>query len=199
MAQSPEELRRDIAGTREDLSRDVDMLNEKIAPSNVMHRQVDKAKGSVVGLKDKVMGSMPSTSSMRDSAGSATSSVSDTMSSGAQTARARTAGNPLAAGAVAFAAGWLVSSLIPASSAEEQLAQQAQDKVGEPLKEEAKQAGMQLKDSLQGPAQEAVENVKASATSAAQTVSDEGKSAAADMKDEGQSSVENVRSSSSGS
>lgn len=213
MAQSPEELRRDIAGTREDLGRDVDMLNEKIAPRNVMNRQVDKAKGGIMGLKDKVMGSTPSPSSVRDSAGSATSSigdaassagsaVGDTMSSGVQTARSRTEGNPLAAGMIAFAAGWLVSSLIPASRAEEQLAQQAQDKaadLAEPLKEEAKQAGMQLKEGLQGPAQEAAETVKASATSAAQTVADEGRSAAEDMKDEGQTSVENVRSSSSGS
>lgn len=199
MAQSPEELRRDIAGTREDLSRDVDLLNEKIAPRNVMHRQVDKAKGGIVGLKDKVMGATPSTSSIGDAASSAGSTVGDTVSGGVETARSRTAGNPLAAGMIAFAAGWLVASLIPASRAEEQAAQQVKDKaadLAEPLKEEAKQAGMQLKEGLQGPAQEAVETVKASATSAAQTVADEGRSAAEDMKDEGQASVENVRSSS---
>ena len=65
-------------------------------------------------------------SSVSDAASSAASTVSDAASSAAaavqdapQVARRQAQGNPLAAGLIAFGAGWLVSSLAPASRAEQ--------------------------------------------------------------------------------
>src|SRR3954468_20646627 len=53
----PDALRAEIEQTRANLSRDVNALGEAVAPSNIAKRQVDKAKGAAVGIKDKVMGS----------------------------------------------------------------------------------------------------------------------------------------------
>ena len=78
MAQSPEELKRDIEQTRRELSYDVDALNEKVSPSRIVSRRVDKTRGAVAGLKDRVMGTASHhTSVLSDKAGSATSSIGD--------------------------------------------------------------------------------------------------------------------------
>jgi hypothetical protein len=81
----------------------------------------------MVNLRERVMGTASDTTSstghgisstvsgVGDAASSAASSVVETASSTGAAARRRTAGNPLAAGLIAFGAGWLVSSLLPAS------------------------------------------------------------------------------------
>ena len=102
-----------------------------------------------------------------------------------QAARRQTQGNPLAAGLIAFGTGWLISSLLPASRQEQQLAEQARDKateLGQPLAEKAKQAATEVRDNLQEPARQAVESVKSTATDAGQTVADEGRAAAQDAQ-----------------
>jgi gas vesicle protein len=113
----------------------------------------------------------------------------------------QTQGNPLAAGLIAFGVGWLVSSLLPASQKEQQLAQQAETALREnkdallaPAKEVAQEMGEQLKPA----AQDAVESVKSTAQDAAQTVKDEGQSAVEDVKGQAQDSKETVQSHSSG-
>jgi len=131
-------------------------------------------------------------SSVSDAASGAVSTVSDAASSAAaavqeapQVARRQAQGNPLAAGLIAFGAGWLVSSLLPASRREQQLAEQARDKatdLGQPLAEAAKQAATEVKDNLQEPARQAVESVKSTATEAGQTVAQQGRSAAQDVQ-----------------
>ena len=131
-------------------------------------------------------------SSVSDAASGAASTMSDAASSVAtavqeapQVARRQAQGNPLAAGLIAFGAGWLVSSLLPASRREQQLAEQARDKateLGQPLAEAAKQAATEVKDNLQEPARQAVESVKSTATEAGQTVAQEGRSAAQDVQ-----------------
>jgi Protein of unknown function (DUF3618) len=127
-----------------------------------------------------------------DAASSATSTISDTASSAAaavqdapQAVRRKTQGNPLAAGLIAFGAGWLISSLLPASRQEQRVAQQATEKgadLGRPVAEAAKQAAMEVKDNLQEPAQQAVESVTSTASDAGRTVAEEGRAAADDAQ-----------------
>ncbi len=96
---------------------------------------------------------------MSDAASSAATAIQDAP----QAARRQTQGNPLAAGLIAFGAGWLVSSLLPASRQEQQLAEQARNKaseLGQPLAEAAKQAATEVKDNLQEPARQAVDSVQ---------------------------------------
>jgi Protein of unknown function (DUF3618) len=203
MAQSPEELKRDIEQTRRELTYDVDALNEKVSPGRIVGRRVDKTRDTVSHLKERVMGSATSgTSTLADQASSATSSVSaaassvgDAVGSAPGTAKQHIQGNPLAAGLLAFAVGWLVSSILPASKAEQQAAQTFQDKASDlaaPVKEQAKQVAQDMKNQLQEPAQQAVQAVKDSATQAADTVKSEGQSAAESVRSEAQSSAQNV-------
>ena len=217
----PEAIRRQIEQTQRELSYDVDALNEKVNPARVVDRRMTAAKGRVARVKEKVMGSAHDTSartqgvasnaagSVQGAASSAADSVQNAASSAVETVQQtpdmvvrQTQGNPLAAGLIAFGVGWLVSSLLPASEKEKQLAQQAESAVKEhkdALLEPAKQAAAQMGEELKPAAQQAVDEVKSTAQDAAQTVKDEGQSAAQDVKGQAQESKEKVQSSSSSS
>jgi hypothetical protein len=212
----PDVIRRQIEDTRRELSYDVDALNEKVNPARVVDRRVTAAKGHVTNLKEKVMGSAhDTTSSAQGMASNAAGSVQDAASSAADSVQnaASTAvgavqqapdtvirqaqGNPLAAGLIAFGVGWLVSSLLPASQKEKQLAQQAETAVQEHkdvLLEPARQAAQEIGDQLKPAAQEAMESVKSTAQDAASTVAEEGKSAAQDVQGQAQQSKDTVQS-----
>jgi hypothetical protein len=197
VGQESEELRREIEETRRELGTDVDALTEKVSPKRVVGRRVDKAKDTVGGLKEKVMGTTPEAGSSAGSglsaagstvgekagsaiggiqaaAGSAASTVADTASSTAQKTRRSTQGNPLAAGVVAFGLGWLVSSLLPATEKERQAATKVKEQAQPALQPVAQKAGealSEVKDNLREPAQQAAQSVKETATDAADTVS----------------------------
>jgi len=215
----PDVIRRQIEDTRRELSYDVDALNEKVNPTRVVDRRVSAAKGRFSGMKDKVMGSAQDTrssargnasdaaGSVQDAASSAAGTVSDAASSAAHavqqapdTITRQAQGNPLAAGLIAFGVGWLVSSMLPASEKETQLASQAESAVREhkdTLLEPAKQAAQEMGDQLKPAAQQAVEEVRSTAQDAVGTVKDEGQSAAQDVQGQAQQSKQTVQSQSS--
>jgi hypothetical protein len=217
----PDVIRRQIEDTRRELSYDVDALNEKVNPARVVDRRVTAAKGRFTNMKERVMGSAHDTTyraqgAASNAAGSvqgAASSAADSVQNAASTAAGaaqqapdtivrQTQGNPLAAGLIAFGVGWLVSSLMPASEKERQLAQQAESAVKEhkdALLEPAKQAAQEIGDQLKPAAQQAVESVKTTAQDAATTVTEEGKAAAADVQGQAQQSKETVQSQTTGS
>jgi gas vesicle protein len=207
MAEDPEELKRSIEQSRRKVGQDVDALTEKVSPSRVVGRRVERARGGVHRLKEHVMGTTESVGgSVSDTAGSAASSVhdatsrvSDAVGSAPAMARSRTRGTPLAAGLIAFAAGWIVAAGIPASTQERELAQEAKDKAAGPVKEHAAQVAQELKDDLREPAQEAVASVKQTASQAVSDVADDGRSAAQQVADEAHSSADNVRQAGSSS
>jgi len=183
MAEDPEELKRNIEQSRRKVGRDVDVLTEKVSPSAVVGRRVERARGGVHRLKEHVMGVADSVSG----------SVTDTVGSAPGMARAKTHGTPLAAGLVAFAAGWMVSAALPASTQERELAQETKDKVAGPVKEQATQLAQELKDDLQEPAQQAVASVKQTASQAAAEVADDSRSAAQQVADGAKESADKVR------
>jgi hypothetical protein len=188
MGEDTEGLKRDIEDTRGELSRDVDALAEKVSPSRIVDRSLERTKGRLSNIKDRVMGSTEdAASSLRGGVSSAGSSVSDTATDAAETVKQKTQGNPLAAGLIAFGAGWLLSSLIPASEKEAELAGKAVDVAkerGKPLAEEAAGVGAQIGQDLKDRAQQAAESVKSTAAEAASTVKDEGRSSAETVKEE---------------
>jgi hypothetical protein len=212
----PDVIRRQIEETRRELSYDVDALNEKVNPARVMDRRVSAAKGRITSLKEKVMGTAQDTSyhaqgmasnaagSVQNAASSAVGTVQDAASSAAGAVQQapdaivrQTQGNPLAAGLIAFGVGWLVSSLMPATEKEKQLAQQAESAVREhkdALLEPAKQAAQEIGEQLKPAAQDAVESVKATAQDAAATVKAEGQSAVEDVQGQAQQSKSKVQS-----
>jgi hypothetical protein len=200
----PEVIRRQIEETRSNLSYDVDALNEKVNPTRVVDRRVGRAKSTVTGLKDRVFGAAHetgqrasgTTSNLSGSVQGAASTASENVSNAASTAvgavqsapqtiQRQAQGNPLAAGLIAFGVGWLVSSLMPTSEKEKQLAAQAESAVKEhsqPLVDQAKNVAQEIGDNLKPAAQDAVESVKATAQEGVQTVKAEGQSAAQDVQ-----------------
>lgn len=204
----PDVIRQQIEATRANLSYDVDALNEKVNPARVVDRRVARTKGAVDNLRTRVMGSAQSGgTSVSDAASSATDSVRDAAHGAAdavgQTPDAvvsRTQGNPMAAGLIAFGVGWLVSSLLPTTEKEKELAGQAETLVkdhSQPLLDTAKQAAQEAGEALRPAAEQAVESVKETAQEAVATVKEEGQSAAGDVQGQAQQSRQNVQDASS--
>jgi hypothetical protein len=211
----PDVIRRQIEDTRANLSYDVDALNEKVNPTRVVDRRVGKAKSTVTGLKDKVFGSAQEhghqaggtaqqvAGSVQGAASNAAGTVQDAAStavgavqSAPQTIQRQAQGNPLAAGLIAFGVGWLVSSLLPTSEKEKQLAAQAESAVKEhsqPLVDQAKHAAQEIGDNLKPMAQDAVESVKSTAQEGVEAVKSEGQSAAQDVQGQAQESRQTVQ------
>ena len=193
----PEAIRRDIEQTRQSLSQDVDVLNEKVNPRYAVQRRKEAARSSLSRARDKVMGSVPSMGSGNSGAGGNGSggtvqAMGDRVSSAPDMARSQAQGNPLAAGLIAFGAGWLASSLLPATQPEQQAARAVQERasdLAQPAKEMAKDAAAQL----QGSAQQAAESVRSTAQDAVQEVKGEAQSATSDVQEQAQSSAQSVR------
>lgn len=181
---NPQDLQHEIERTRANLSEDVDRLTEKVSPPRMIGRRVDRVKSGAVGLRERVMGSADDGSGLRgagDSLSSTADSAKDAIGSAPSAVRSRTQGNPLAVGLVAFGVGMVLSSLLPATDAEQRLAASAEDKAKN-LAEPVKQAGQQLAEDLKPAAQDAVEQVKSTAQDAAQRTTEHAKSAADDVK-----------------
>lgn len=168
MSENPDEIRSEIEETRRRLGTNVDAVADKVTPSHVVRRQTEKVKDAVFGVKENVMGAA-------DDAGAAVGNVPDRITT-------KTQGNPLAAGLMAFGAGLLVASLIPASEKEREAAVALKD-AAEPLTTELADVAKDVAQDLQQPAQEALENVKAAATDAAGHVKDESQNAVSDIRE----------------
>jgi gas vesicle protein len=200
MSENPDAIRADIEATRARLGTNVDAVADKVTPSNIVHRQTGKVRDAVFGVKEKVMGSAEhtthnatgslhhaahsTTSGMHqatDAAGNALHDAGEKIADAPHQVAAKTQGNPLAAGLIAFGAGLLISSLIPPSEKEREAAD-ALKTAAEPVTTQLTEAAKDMAQGWKEPAQEAMENVKATATDAAQHVKDEGQTAAQDVK-----------------
>jgi len=198
----PERIRREIEGTQRTLSTDVNALTEKVTPGRIVERRIGRMRSVLGNARDRVMGTAADhASTAGDKVGSVASTAQDKVSSAAdavseapESIKRGTQGNPLAAGLIAFGAGWLVSSLLPASEPERRLAGQATDLAREHVAPVAQHAAEELKENLREPVQQAAESVKAKAADAASTVKDEAQSATGDVTDRAQEARENVRS-----
>lgn len=196
MSENPDAIRADIEETRRRLGSNVDAVADKVTPSHIVQRQTDKVKDAVSGVKDKVMGAADSmTDKVQAGTGSATDGVSragSAVGDAPQKLTAKAQGNPIAAGLIAFGAGLLAASLIPASD-KERIAADNIKTAAEPLTTQMTDTAKDMAQGLKEPAQEAVENVKATATEAAQNVKQEGQGAADDVKGRAAGAQDNVR------
>lgn len=218
MSENPDVIRADIEATRARLGTNVDAVADKVTPSNIVHRQTDKVRDAVTGVKEKIMGAADTattkvhdttttgaghTNNALHTAGDSLHDTKDTVSAKLTNAgqavshtpdqvKAKTQGNPLAAGLIAFGAGLLVSSLIPPSQKEREAADQLKT-AAQPLAQELTDAAKNMAQDLKEPAQDAMENIKATATDAAQNVKAEGQMAATDVKDRATNAKDNVQ------
>lgn len=198
----PEEIRRDIERTRAHLSQDVNALADEAKPGNVVRRQVEGVKEGAQSLKERVFGSpdddpyghgYSSGPSAMDRAQQLGEDARQTVQQAPRQLKQRTRGNPLAAGLIAFGAGALIGSLIPATRREQQLATDLKDRA-QPAVDAVQSAAREAAEQLKPEAQQAMANVKESATQSAQFVADEGKYHAQDVRDHAASSADDVRS-----
>lgn len=188
MGQSTEELNVEIEQTRRRMAGDLDTLQDKVSPSSIIDRRKRAARERVGSVRDKVMGSAHSAaSSTTGAAGSVKESVAGTGSDVASAAQDRFEGAPLAAGLVAFGAGVVLASLLPATRAEAEAAHRVVETAkeqGSPLVDQAKSAAQDVVANVQENAAQAAQQVKESAQDSAQTVADEGRSSAETVKDQ---------------
>ncbi|WP_454697439.1 DUF3618 domain-containing protein [Arthrobacter humicola] len=196
MSENPDAIRADIEATRARLGTNVDAVADKVTPSNIVHRQTDKVKDAVFGVKEKVMGAADHTTDRMHSGtsggGAHLSDAGAAIGDAPRQVRTKTQGNPLAAGLIAFGAGMLFSSLIPASEKEREAAEALKVKA-EPLTTELAEAAKDVAEGLKAPAQEAMENVKATAADATDHVKAEGQGAVDDVKYRAADAKDNVQ------
>ena len=196
MTSDPDQIRGNIEHTQKNLSADVDALAEKVTPSRIVERRVGQTRSAMTSVKDRIMGSAAETTSTvsgtassaavsaKDTLTAKASSAADVASSAPEQARQRTRGNPLAAGLVAFGAGWLLSSVLPATEPEQEAAAQVKDlamEKGRPIAQELGQAGQEAAQGLRESAQHRAKSVKETAADAASTVAGEAQSQASDV------------------
>lgn len=116
------------------------------------------------------------------------SAAGDKVSGARDKIQEQASGNPLAVGLIAVGVGWLLGSLLPATSTEEQAAAKVKEIATPAITGAAKEAGAHLQDS----AQQAAESVKATAADAAATVKDETASSVQDVHDQAQTARDTV-------
>jgi hypothetical protein len=221
MGQSAEELRREIEHSRGQLTSTVDAIGDRVSPGRVVERRVNRAKGGLQSVRERVMG--PSTaaagtvsgtvsgtasgvsdlaSSVSDAAGSAAGSAADALATAGDQLRSapqavkqvtaeRTQGAPLIAGLLAFGAGALVASLVKGSETEGRVAQAALG-AAQPIKDAAAEAGQELASSLKDQGQQAVQQVKETATQAAGEVKETAQQSAQQTAETGRDAAQQV-------
>ena len=200
----PRMVERRVRHTRAAMTnmKDRIMGNTTHGTSDVYQTRGSASPGAGEAISSRASAARDTAASAASSAASAASSAASTASSAADAARSapdmvrrRTEGNPLAAGLIAFGAGWLLASLIPASEPEQQAASQVKDfatEQGRPVAQQLGEAGQQAAQQLRESAQERVEYVKDTATDAVSTVASEAHSAASDVKGQAQEATSRV-------
>jgi hypothetical protein len=189
--QSPERIQADIERTREELRDDVEALQEKLSPSAAAKRGVNRVQESVQQVRETLMGSAEE-GQVKAQAG--VNRAAETLQEGVERTKGtvaeaghrakRTArGNPMAVGLAAFAVGWLVSSLLPASTRERETARSIKESevtgnVAAPLVESARSVAQSAGEQ----AKEAAVEVGQKAKEAAATVAESAKGAAEETK-----------------
>ncbi len=204
MGKTAEELRTEIVQQRIDLTRDFEMIGDKVSPSRIVERRTEAAKGRVRRMRDAVMGTADDAGSaaadrmgsVRESAGDMAGNVSGMVSEAPQRIEEGTQGNPLAAGMVAFGLGLLAATVLPSSRKERQLARQLQPQLeqaaqtaaeaGKDVAEELKPAVQEAGSQLGEVAKQAASEVQQTAQERAGSVTDTAKQAGQDVKEQAQ-------------
>lgn len=171
MGQSAEELRREIADTRAELSGTFDAIGDRVSPSRMIQRRRNKVSRGMHSMRERVMGTAHDThASLADSKDSALQSVSDVP----DMVRSRTEGAPMVAGALAFGVGFMVAAALPPSQGEKQVSVKLLEKA-EPLKAQLSEAAHEAADHLKEPARQAADQIKDAVSEGTHQVSDTAK------------------------
>lgn len=198
--QTPEEIRAEIERTRTRLGADVEAVAEKVNPESAVQRQKDKARYKFQDLREQVMGASESAHNVADDlryeAADRATQAKYALNQAPDVAKAKTRGNPFAAGLIALGAGWLIGSMLPSTQREQQFtadaAQQIQPRVQQAT-QSLKSNAQDLAEGLKEPAQQAFESVKQTAQDAAQDVKARGQYEGENLKDSAAQSAQAVK------
>jgi hypothetical protein len=166
---TPDQIEIDIERTREDLRQNVDALKDKLSPTHAAKRSAARLGESVSQARDTLMGTAEdSVAKTQESL----TGVSDKISTGAR-------GNPVAVGLGAFALGWLVSSLIPATKTEKDAAGNLRDSdmaasMVQPLADTARTMAENAGDNAKEAAQEVGREAQTAATTVTENIAPNG-------------------------
>lgn len=200
MAQDTDELRARIDEQRMEITETVEQIENRIMPGRIMARRRDRMRRTLTDWKDAVFGNdepeyrdawamygtraAPRQPGMVERAGETASHVLHGAKQGVHdapgTIRRQTRGNPMAAGAVALGAGWLVATVLPRTQEERAMARRIEPKLAETASA-VRSEGEALVGELKEPAREAVEQVKQSGQEVASELRDEAKDAASSV------------------
>jgi len=212
-----EDLRADIARRRDDMGDTLEAIGDRVSPNRIVERRKAGVRYRLTSMKESVMGSPDFDTrgrahDLRDAASEKVSSAGDTakeklsdagdaardaaskVAEAPEMVRRQTAGNPLAAGIIAFGAGMLAATLIPETEPEHRAVQRVQPRleeaarevrgVGEQVAEQAKESAQRAAEDLKETAQDAAQSVKERAQEAGQEVADDAKQGAQAVKDD---------------
>lgn len=173
MTQDPDQIRSEIEQTRAGLATDVNLLTEKVSPARVVERRVDSAKEAVGTFTGRVFGRADDP---QTGPGASLTGAVDAVRSTPEVAKDKATGSPLLAGALAFGAGYLLSTVLPSSRRERTAANQVTDRLQdlkEPVQQQVTAIAAEVKQDLQPQAEQAAAAVKATAAQAASAVKEQ--------------------------
>jgi len=176
---STDELRREIAGQRDDIGRDLTAIGDRLSPGRVADRSKERARQRVTSWRDRVMGPAQQVKTSIGSAGQGTGDrIGDQAGSAVQAATDRIEGSPIAVGLVAFGIGFIAGSALPASRPERQLAQSIEPQV-EQLAAQVSGAAREVVEEAAPAVQDELGSAREEAAAAAGNVVDSAKDEAA--------------------
>jgi gas vesicle protein len=192
MGETPEELRGQLASKREDLTRDLEAIGDRVSPGRVVERRQAAVRMRVSDVKDRVMGAKDVASDhLHESAATTADTMTDAVHRVGDSTRSHTEGSPLAAGMVAFGLGLVAASVFPATRREKQMAAQAQPALEGAVAQIAPTA-KQIANDVRPAAKEAISDIGDNAKEAAAHVKDEARDAAAEAKESAKAAAQST-------
>jgi len=190
MAERPEELREQIAGTRAELGGTLDAIGDRVSPGRIMERRKNRMTGGIQSIRDRVMGSAHeaqgsasrASHAVADKVTGATSTTVQAIESAPDQIAKRTEGAPMVAGAIALGVGFLVAVAFPPTRREREAGAAILEKA-EPVKEELKSVAQEVMDDLREPVSQAAGDLKNTASEAARNVAEEAKQGVDDVRE----------------
>jgi hypothetical protein len=186
MGQRAEELRVEIADTRNDLSDTMDAIGDRLSPGRIAERRKNQMAGTWRSLRDRVMGTAgQGAHSLSDTAHSATEAVKDTP----EALLHRTEGSPMVAGALAFGVGFLFAAVLPQPRQEKELESRVMDKA-EPIKQQLTEGGREVVEHVKEEAGQAAQELKQTAAEGARSVAETAQQVAETTKQQASDSMQ---------
>lgn len=209
MAQDTDQLRARLDEQRAGISGTVEQIENRIMPGRIMARRRDRVRRTLTDWKDAVLGNdepqyawdtfgtsqyaasqygspQNGHDGVAQRAGDAASSVVQSARDGVNGApdmmRRQARGNPMAAGAIALGAGWLIGSLMPKSEQEQIVARRIEPALANAASM-VKEEGQALAGDLQEPVRDAIDHVKQAGTDAATELKDDALEAAGTVRE----------------